>query len=45
MSAEKARALTMIERARHETDRKMSADEAIRWYEGWRAEREAADTE
>ena len=38
-----ARALTMIERARRETGRTMSADEAIRWYEGWRAEREAAE--
>jgi hypothetical protein len=45
MSAEEARGLTMIERARRETGRTMSADEAIRWYEGWRAEREAAAAE
>ena len=45
MSAQEARELTMIERARHETGRTMSAAEAIEWYEGWRAEREAADAE
>ena len=31
----------MIERARYETGQVMTAEEAIRWYEGWRAEREA----
>ena len=43
MGAEEARSLTMIERARRETGRTMSADEAIRWHEGWRAEREGAE--
>lgn len=45
MSAQEARELTMIERARRETGQTMTADEAIRWYEGWRAAREAADAE
>jgi len=45
MSAREARELTMIERAGRETGRVMTAEEVIRWYEGWRAEREAADTE
>jgi hypothetical protein len=45
MSAREARELTMIERARRETGQEMAADEAIRWYEGWRAEREAAEAE
>jgi hypothetical protein len=45
MSAREARELTMIERARQETGRTMTAEQAISWYEAWRAEREAADAE
>lgn len=35
----------MIERARRETGRTMTADQAISWYKAWQAEREAADAE
>lgn len=45
MTAQEARELTMIERARRETGQTMSADQAIEWYEAWRADREAAETE
>lgn len=44
MSAQQARELTMVERARRETGQTMTPEEAIEWYEAWRAEREAAGT-